>query len=46
MQVSRFGIVLLIVLLYVTPGVLNAWMYPAQATGDKMLSIVDQFVLR
>jgi hypothetical protein len=26
--------------------VLNAWMYPAQATGDKMLSIVDQFVLR
>ena len=46
MQVSRFGIVLLIVLLYVTPGVLNAWMYPVQATGDKMLSIVDQFVLR
>jgi len=45
-QISRYGIILLIVLLYVTPGVLNTWMYPAQLTGDKMLSIVDRFVLR
>jgi Zn-dependent protease len=46
MQVSRFGILVLILLLYVTPGVLNMWLYPAQYTGDKMLSIVDRFILR
>src|SRR5439155_10534864 len=28
MQISRYGIVVLFLLLYVTPGVLNAWVYP------------------
>jgi Zn-dependent protease len=46
MQVSRYGIVVLIVLLYVTPGVLRAWLFPAQYAGFKMLSVVERFMLR
>jgi len=45
MQISRFGIVLLVLLLYVTPGVLSAWLYPAQYAGDTMLRAVDRFRL-
>ena len=45
MQLSRFGIVVLILLLYMAPGVLNMWLYPAQYTGRTMLGVVNQFML-
>jgi Zn-dependent protease len=41
MQFSRYGIILLIVLLYVTPSVLSMWLKPAQYAGVRMLEIVD-----
>jgi Zn-dependent protease len=45
MQLSRFGIVVLILLLYMAPGVLNTWLYPAQYTGRTMLGVVNRFML-
>ena len=45
MQLSRYGILVLILLLYVMPNVLNIWLFPAQYAGVRMLQIVDRFVL-
>jgi Zn-dependent protease len=45
MQLSRYGIIVLILLLYVTPNVLSIWLYPAQYAGLRMLETVDRFVL-
>jgi Zn-dependent protease len=45
MQLSRFGIIILIVLLYVTPNVLNVWLYPTRYAGARMLQAVDRFIL-
>jgi len=44
-QFSRYGIVVLIVLLYVTPGFLNKWLAPAYYVEQHMLGAVDQFFL-
>jgi Zn-dependent protease len=45
MQLSRYGIIVLVVLLYITPSVLSKWLYPAQYAGLRMLQTVDSFVL-
>jgi Zn-dependent protease len=45
MQLSRYGILVLILLLYVTPNVLSVWLFPAQYAGARMLQTVDRFVL-
>jgi Zn-dependent protease len=45
MQLSRYGIIVLIVLLYVTPNVLSMWLFPAQYAGARMLETVDRFIL-
>jgi Zn-dependent protease len=47
MQVSRYGIVVLILLLWLPQGkgILGAWMYPALYAGDKMVDTFDGFRL-
>ena len=45
MQLSRYGIILLIVLLYVTPNLLSKWLYPATFAGMQGLRMVESFVL-
>lgn len=45
MQVSRYGIVVLVVLIYFAPNVLRMWMFPAEYAGDRMLGTVDRFAL-
>src|SRR5437667_452867 len=45
MQVSRYGIIVLILVLYMAPGILNSWMRPAMALGTMMLTAVDRFFL-
>ena len=44
-QLARFGFVILILLLSVGRGVLDAWMRPASAVGEMMLASVQSFVL-
>jgi Zn-dependent protease len=45
MQFGRYGIILLIVLLYLAPGVLGIWLAPAQIVGSTMIRVVESFVL-
>jgi Zn-dependent protease len=45
MQVSRYGIIVLVLLLYVAPGVLQTWMNPALYAGEKMVDTFDHFRL-
>lgn len=42
---QRYGILLLIALLYFAPGLLNAWLGPAFRVGDFMVGSVDRFFL-
>lgn len=44
-QLARFGFIILILLLSVGRGVLDAWMRPASAVGNMMLAAVQSFVL-
>jgi Zn-dependent protease len=45
MQLSRYGIIILIVLIYFTPNVLSIWLFPTQYAGERMIQAVDRFVL-
>jgi Zn-dependent protease len=45
MQLSRYGIIILIVLIYFTPNVLSIWLFPTQFAGERMIQAVDRFVL-
>lgn len=45
LEFGRFGILLLIILLWFAPGVLTAWLAPAQSVGTSMLSVVGRFLL-
>jgi Zn-dependent protease len=45
MQLSRYGIIILIVLIYFTPNVLSIWLFPTQYAGKRMIQAVDRFVL-
>ena len=42
---QRYGILVLVALLYFAPGILNAWLGPAFRVGDFMVASVNRFLL-
>lgn len=44
-QISRVGIVLLILMMYIAPGLLNLWLTPAFVATDSMLGMVSGTIL-
>ena len=44
-QISRFGIIVLLAVMYLAPGALNVWLDPAFKASNVMINAVDGTVL-